>query len=89
MLNAMQEKGDMKGVFVGHDHVNDFAGDYNGILLAYGRGTCTGHEYIGGIHRGGYIFPGMLPGCRMMVLNRDASFETYVRLCDGTVLYKD
>ena len=89
MINAMQEKGDMKGVFVGHDPVNDFAGDYNGILLAYGRGTCTGHEYIGGIHRGGYMFPGMLPGCRMIILNRDASFETYVRLCDGTVLYKD
>ena len=76
-------------MFVGHDHVNDFAGDYNGVLLAYGRGTCTGHEYMGGIHRGGYMFPGILPGCRMMVLNRDGSFKTYVRLSDGTVLYKD
>ena len=88
MLRAMQEKGDMRGVFVGHDHVNDFAGMYNGILLAYGRGSCNGEQYIGGIKRGGYIYPGYIPGCRMIVLQRD-SFETYVRLEDGTLLYKD
>ena len=88
MLRAMQEKGDMRGVFVGHDHVNDFAGMYNGILLAYGRGSCNGEQYIGGIKRGGYIYPGYIPGCRMIVLQRDG-FETYVRLEDGTLLYKD
>lgn len=89
MLNSMIEKGEMKGVFVGHDHVNDFAGDYHGTLLAYGRGTCVGNAMIGGIHCGGYMKPGFLPGCRMMILNRDGSFQTYVRLQDGTVLYKD
>ena len=35
----------MKGVFVGHDHDNDYAVCWQGILLAYGRFTGGPTEY--------------------------------------------
>ena len=41
-----------KGIFVGHDHTNNFAINYEGILLAYGvksgRGIYHDPEHIGG-----------------------------------------
>lgn len=88
MLDAMAERGDLKGAFVGHDHVNDFYGLWNGILLAYGRGTCMGAVDMDGVRRGGYLRPGFLPGCRMILLSHQG-IETYVRLKDGSTLYKN
>ncbi len=43
MFAAMKEAGDVMGVFVGHDHDNDYAVMWKNILLAYGR-------YTGGEH---------------------------------------
>ena len=37
LFTAMREQGDVKGIFVGHDHDNDFTVNWHGILLAYGR----------------------------------------------------
>ncbi len=37
MFAAMVESGDMMGVFVGHDHNNDYIGLLHGIYLGYGR----------------------------------------------------
>jgi predicted MPP superfamily phosphohydrolase len=42
MFAAMCESGDVVGVFTGHDHDNDYIGNYRGIALAFGR-------YSGGI----------------------------------------
>ena len=39
MFSAMLESGDVMGTFVGHDHINDYIGEYLGIALAYGRVT--------------------------------------------------
>ncbi|GHH98993.1 metallophosphoesterase family protein [Neobacillus kokaensis] len=35
MFSAMLERGDVKGVFCGHDHINTYVGNYYGILLGY------------------------------------------------------
>lgn len=35
LFAAALERGDVKGMFVGHDHVNDYWGTYNGIALGY------------------------------------------------------
>ncbi|WP_079526200.1 metallophosphoesterase family protein [Halobacillus hunanensis] len=35
MFSAMLERGDVKGVFCGHDHINTYAGNYYGIMLGY------------------------------------------------------
>jgi hypothetical protein len=36
---AAKERGDIKAMYVGHDHSNTFEGDYNGITLGYGLKT--------------------------------------------------
>lgn len=36
LFETMEELGSTKGVFVGHDHLNNFAYDYKGIQLSYG-----------------------------------------------------
>ena len=42
MFPAMLERGDVKGVFYGHDHVNTYMGNYYGILLGYAGSTGFG-----------------------------------------------
>lgn len=43
----------VKGVFCGHDHVNDYIGNHKGVRLAYGR--VTGWAGYGDWQRGGRI----------------------------------
>ena len=77
---AMQEAGHTKGVFVGHDHINDFYGEMYGITLGYGR--ATGYNTYGQ--------EDFLRGARIFILDQNniEGFETYVRLSDGTVINK-
>lgn len=35
LFAAISERKDVRGVFVGHDHVNDYVGNYRGIFLGY------------------------------------------------------
>ncbi|GAB2299133.1 Probable inactive purple acid phosphatase 29 [Dionaea muscipula] len=37
-FTTMVEAGDVKAVFTGHDHINDFCGELTGISLCYGGG---------------------------------------------------
>lgn len=53
MFNSMYEMGDVMGVFVGHDHNNDYVGLYGGIALAYGK--ATGVDTYGDNVKGGRI----------------------------------
>jgi hypothetical protein len=72
---ALLEQGDVMGTFAGHDHVNDFEGDLAGIRLCYGR--ATGYSPYG--------LPGFERGSRVIRLHEgERSFETWVRLADGT-----
>ncbi len=44
-FGACLERGDVKGIFAGHDHVNDFTGRYMGIMLGYDGGlTYDGYQ---------------------------------------------
>lgn len=45
------ENGDVKGMFVGHDHVNDYVGEYKDIKLAYG-GAANYDSYNNDVTRG-------------------------------------
>ncbi len=64
-FSAALKQGDIKGIFVGHDHTNSYSADIFGIKLAYGR--CTSyHCNLGDFPRGGRI-----------ILLKDQSFETY------------
>lgn len=78
MFSAIKEQGDVKGVFFGHDHDNDFATVYYDVLLAYGRytGGKTVYNHLG------------TPGARVIVFRQDSlAIRSWLRLADGTVLY--
>ncbi len=67
-FDAMVENGRSKGVFVGHDHLNDFYVIQQGIVLAYGR--ITGHNAYGNLERGG----------RVIAIDASGIMSTYVLL---------
>lgn len=81
MFSAMLERGNMRGVFVGHDHINDFDGSLHGIRLCYGR--ATGYNTYGK--------EGFAHGARVIELNagQAASFTSWLRLEDGSVVVQD
>ncbi|MBX7442238.1 MULTISPECIES: metallophosphoesterase family protein [unclassified Arthrobacter] len=51
LFNAFLERGDVRGYFVGHDHVNTYAGNYYGVELGYGPGTGFGAYGLPGADR--------------------------------------
>ena len=53
LLGSFYEKKDVMGVFVGHEHLNDYIGIELGIALAYGR--VSGWEAYGDLERGARI----------------------------------
>jgi len=63
---AMAEKGDVKGIYFGHDHNNSFNGTVNGIDLGYTQGA--------GFHVYG---PGLDRGVRIISLETNGKFHTY------------
>ncbi len=77
MFTAMLEAGDVMGMFVGHDHTNDYLVDYYDIALAYG--ACT---------RGGESYKRSKSGARIIELTQGKrQFHTYIRELDGQKIY--
>lgn len=75
LFTVMKEQGDVMGVFCGHDHVNDYAADYYGILLAYGRYSGGSTVYNDNKTNGG----------RVIVLTEgQRTIRTWISLSDGT-----
>ncbi len=73
MFTAMKEAGDVMGVFVGHDHDNDFSVLWHGILLAYGR-------YSGG----NTVYNHLPNGARVIVMKEgQRTFDTWIDLAGG------
>lgn len=73
---SMKEMGDVMGVFVGHDHDDDYAVYWKGILLAYGR-------YTGG----DTVYNNLPNGARVIEMTEgERSFKTWIRLKDGEVI---
>ncbi len=65
-FDAMAQKGDVVGIYFGHDHINSFNGKVRGIDVGYTQGA--------GFHIYG---PGLDRGVRMINLSTDGTFETY------------
>jgi len=78
LYSAMREMGDIQSLHVGHDHNNDYFGDYYGITLAYGRKSGYG----------GYGPPdGWLRGTRLLQLQANPyDVKTWIRQQDGSVV---
>ncbi|MDD2293840.1 MAG: metallophosphoesterase family protein [Bacteroidales bacterium] len=75
---AFKEHGDVMATFVGHDHDSDFAVEWYGLLLAYGR-------YSGGDTVYNNLADGS--GARVIVINESEprTFRTWIRLMDGRI----
>lgn len=69
LFEAAREKGEMAGMFFGHDHANGYCGEVRGIRMGYAPGS--GYAAYG---------PGRRRGVRMFRLREDdiRGFETYV-----------
>jgi len=74
MFAAMLESGDIMGVFVGHDHDNDYLASLYGIVLGYGR-----------FSGGRTTYTDFQNGARVFCLKEgEKGFLTYIRLMDGS-----
>lgn len=65
-FSAMCEKGDVKGLYFGHDHNCSYHGDINGVDVGYTQGA--GFNVYG---------PGMDRGTRVIDLHTDGTLETF------------
>lgn len=78
MYASMLECGDIMGMFVGHDHLNDYIGVLNSIALAYGRFSGSKNTY-----------GNLTPGARVIVLKEGKrEFDTWIIEKGGNILYK-
>lgn len=83
LFAAVFERGDVKGIFCGHDHVNNYIGKFHGVTLGY-NGVVGFHGYphtppsdpTNGHARGGRVFTlsAVEPG----------QFKTWMRFRDGS-----
>lgn len=76
LFAAMREQGDVMGIFVGHDHDNDYAVLWHDILLGYGRFT-----------GGNTVYNHLDNGARVIELHEGSrTFDTWIRLSRGRVI---
>lgn len=78
LFTALLSRGEVKGVFVGHDHVNNYLGNYFGIILGYSANTGFGTYGLGGDDNN------RLRGARVFVLNEDTPDTFTTRMVYAT-----
>ena len=75
---SMREMRDVMGVFVGHDHVNNYIINYHDIALAYGKFSGWKTTYTPEIN-----------GVRVVQLKEGKrEFDSWIHELDGTIKYK-
>lgn len=77
LFAAMVESGTFRGVFCGHDHINNFHGELLGVALVYGQ--ASGYNT--------YSHPGYRHGARLITVNADEPdfFQTRIYYDDGSI----
>jgi hypothetical protein len=75
LFGAIEASGDVMGVFVGHDHWNDYALFFDDVCLAYGRKT--GENGYGTYARGGRIIE---------LTEGQPGFDSWIRTQEGAVV---
>jgi len=83
MFSAVFERGDVQGIFCGHDHVNNYLGRFHGVTLGY-NGVVGFHGYP-------HTPPddptnGRARGARVFTISATApgQFKTWMRFRDGS-----
>lgn len=77
LFEAMQELDSTKGIFCGHDHLNNFSLEYKGIRLTYGYSI----DYLA---YSGISKIGTQRGCTIITVSPDGSFTN-----EGSSYYQD
>ena len=74
LFTALLDRKDVNGVFVGHDHVNDYVGNYYGIYLGYSASTGFSAYGLDGAEKN------RLRGARVFTISEDnpEKFQTYM-----------
>jgi len=74
LFAAVQDRGDVFGIFVGHDHINDYVGNYFGVTLGYSANVGYGTYGLPGEE------PDRMRGARVLIIpeKNPAFFETYM-----------
>ncbi|MCL2504063.1 MAG: metallophosphoesterase family protein [Coriobacteriia bacterium] len=74
LFTAVLERGDVLGMFVGHEHVNDYVGDYHGVKLGYSANTGYQTYGLGGTTANNH----RMRGVRILELDQGSldKFET-------------
>jgi hypothetical protein len=76
LFASMKEMGDIRGMFVGHDHDCDYAVIWKDIMLAYGR-------YTGG----DTVYNNLPNGARIIELTEgEEGFKTWIRLKNNEII---
>ncbi len=83
MFATMVERGEIRGVTVGHDHCNDYCGNYKGIDLCYGGGT--GYDGYGCPDNDNWARRSRI----IQISNFGEKISSWKRLDDGTLTTKD
>ncbi len=83
MFAAVRERGDVLGIFCGHDHVNNYAGRWHGVWLGFdgvvgyrGYPHTPADDVTNGRARGGRVF--------LLTESDPWSFRTWMRFQDGS-----
>lgn len=72
LFTSIVEMGDVRGIFVGHDHTNDYVALLNGIKLGFARNVGYGTYGKRGLARGARVF--------LINENDPNNFETWMRI---------
>ena len=77
LFSSFVEMGDVLGVFVGHDHNDDYVGTAANICLGYGRKTGYASAYHEILERGARVIE---------LYENEKKFDTHIRTLSGTCL---
>lgn len=75
LFTAMKEQKDVMGVFVGHEHDNDFIVGWKGLTLAYGRYAGTTATTYGHLPNGARLIE---------LVEGERKFNSWIRTAKGT-----
>ncbi|MDP3445880.1 MAG: metallophosphatase, partial [Ignavibacteria bacterium] len=76
MYNAFLESKDVMGMFVGHDHNNNYIGTLNNIAMAYG--CKTGKDSYGKLDKGGRV---------IVLYEGERKFDTWIHNTNEAIKY--
>ena len=73
MFNAILDRGDVKTLMAGHDHINDFCALYKGVYLVYTQ--CSGYNTYNMTEKAGWDEKDWMQGATIVEMQADGSLS--------------